>query len=150
MLDNAVNGKNILLYGDGSVRRTFTHIKDVCDNLICGAFSDKCLNDVLNIGGEDMSLQEVAKLIAKKYCVDVEYVEYPDLAMKIETGDTVFDASKLKKVGILATHRFKKWINREKITMNYLNEEYKQRLSVGISNYLIIIVPEALRKAVSV
>ena len=60
MIDNAVKGKNISLYGNGSVRRTFTHIEDVCDNLISGAFSDKCVNDVYNIGGEDMSLWEVA------------------------------------------------------------------------------------------
>ena len=112
MIDNAVKGKNISLYGNGSVRRTFTHIEDVCDNLISGAFSDKCLNDVYNIGGEDMSLWEVAKLIAKKYGVQINCVEYPDLAMKIETGDTVFDASKLKKVGIFATHKFKNWIEK--------------------------------------
>lgn len=101
MLNKAKNGENITLYGNGSARRTFTYIKDLCDILIDGAISEKCMNDVYNIGGKDMSLREIAQIIAKKYGVDIEYVECPNEQMKIETGDTVFDDSKLKELKII-------------------------------------------------
>ncbi len=110
MLSRASAGENITLYGDGSARRTFTHIEDVCVNLIEGAFSDKCVNDVFNIGGENMSLKEAAELIAGEYGVKVENVPYPNIAEMIESGDTVFNAGKLTNVGINQIHRFKDWI----------------------------------------
>ena len=90
MLNKAEAGENITLYGDGSLRRTFTYIKDLCDVLIDGALSEKCVNDVFNIGGENMSLGEAAEMIAEKYGVGIDYVEYPTEQLKIESGDTVF------------------------------------------------------------
>ena len=98
MISKAREGKDILLYGNGEVRRTVTYIEDLCNNLIDSAFSESCLNDIYNIGGEDYSLKEMAELIASKYNVSVEYVPWPDLAMRIESGDTVFDSSKLEKI----------------------------------------------------
>jgi UDP-glucose 4-epimerase len=94
MLGRAQSGKDISLYGNGEIKRTFTHIQDLCDALITGALSKNCINDVYNIGGEDFSLNEIAKNVAKKYNVNVTYVKWPDEALKIETGDTVFDSSK--------------------------------------------------------
>lgn len=110
MLNMASEGKNITLYGNGSTRRTFTHIEDVCTNLIDGAFSDKCVNDVFNIGGEDMSLKKVAELIAREYGVKVENVPYPDIAKMIESGDTVFNAGKLANTGIRSRFKIEEWI----------------------------------------
>lgn len=113
MLSKASKGENISLYGDGSVRRTLTHMEDLCNILIEGAFSDKCLNDTFNIGGEDYSLKEMAELIAKKYNVGVDYVEWPDLALKIESGDTVFDDTKLQRaIGNTINHKFNNWVKR--------------------------------------
>lgn len=97
MLNKAKANQNITLYGDGSARRTFTYIKDLCDILIDGALSDKCLNDVYNIGGENRSLKEVAEIIAKKYGVGIDYIDYPSEQLKIESGDTVFCDEKLKQ-----------------------------------------------------
>ena len=97
MLGKATKGENISLYGDGSVRRTLTYMADLCRALIEGSISDKCINDVFNIGGEDYSLREMAELIAEKYNVGIDYVEYPVLAQKIESGDTVFDDQKLQQ-----------------------------------------------------
>lgn len=97
MLSKAVKGENISLYGDGSLRRTLTYMGDLCNILVEGAFSDKCINDVFNIGGEDYSLKEMAELIASKYGVGIDYVPWPEVALKIESGDTVFDDCKLKQ-----------------------------------------------------
>lgn len=114
MLKKASNGENISLYGDGTVRRTLTYMGDLCNALIEGAFSDKCKNDVFNIGGEDYSLKEMAELIAEKYKVGIDYVDWPAVALKIESGDTVFDDAKLKKVcSIKYNMTFEKWCTNE-------------------------------------
>lgn len=111
MLSRARAGQNINLYGDGSVRRTLTYMGDLCKALIEGAFSTNCRNDVFNIGGEDYSLREMAELISRKYNVGVEYVAWPEVAKKIESGDTVFDDEKLQScIGNLTQSKFIDWI----------------------------------------
>lgn len=111
MLSKASKGENISLYGDGSVRRTLTYMGDLCETLIKGAFSSRCINEVFNIGGEDYSLKEMAELIAGKYSVGIDHVEWPEIALKIETGDTVFDDTKLQSViGNTVRSKFKDWV----------------------------------------
>ncbi len=111
MLKKATNGENITLYGDGAVRRTLTYMGDLCNVMIRGAFDDNCINDIYNIGGEDYSLKEMAELIAQKYSVGVDYVEWPEVAWKIESGDTVFDDSKLRNIlGNIIVSKFADWV----------------------------------------
>lgn len=98
MISKASKGENISLYGDGSVRRTLTYMEDLCKVMLEGAISTSCSNDIYNIGGEDYSLKEMAELIANKYGVGIDYVPYPDTALKIESGDTVFDDTKLNQI----------------------------------------------------
>lgn len=110
MLSKAMKGENISLYGDGSVRRTLTYMGDLCEILIQGAFCDACVNDVYNIGGEDYSLREMAELIAGKYRIGVDYVDYPEVAQKIESGSTVFDDTRLKsRIPVTYHMSFSEW-----------------------------------------
>lgn len=110
MMKCATDKKNITLYGDGSVRRTLTYIGDLCTILTDIGLSKKCMNDVYNIGGEDYSLREMADLIAKRYGVQIESVPYPIVAEKIESGDTVFDDSRLKsQITVEYKMRFSDW-----------------------------------------
>lgn len=110
-LSKAEKGENISLYGDGSQRRTLTYMEDLCNALIQGAESEHLDNDVYNIGGEDYSLDEMAKLIGKYYNVGVSYTEWPEAALKIESGDTVFDSEKLDtKAGITYPMKFEEWV----------------------------------------
>ena len=112
MMKKALSGENITLYGQGEVRRTLTNIQDLCAVLLKGALSEKCLNDVFNIGGEDYSLKEMAQEIAKKYNIQTEYTPWPDDALKIESGSTVFNSKKLDSaINCAYTHTFKDWIS---------------------------------------
>lgn len=108
-----VQGK-INIYGDGSVKRTFTHIADICKIMLeCGIRED-CVNTVYNIGGETFSLGYVARLIADKYNADVSYVPFPEMAYKTESGDTVLNDDKLRKeMNITYQYKFANWIARE-------------------------------------
>lgn len=111
MINKATQGKNITLYGDGRVRRTLTYMGDLCNVLIEGAFNNNCINDIFNIGGEDYSLKEMAELIARKYNVGIDYIEWPEIALKIESGDTVFDDGKIRAAcgNIVYKKKFKDW-----------------------------------------
>ena len=56
-------------------------------------------------------MKEMAELIAKKYGISIDYIPWPDLALKIESGDTVFDSTKLDSIiGQQATMSFSEWI----------------------------------------
>lgn len=113
MLSKAKKGENITLYGDGRLRRTFTYMGDLCNILIAGAMSDKCVNNVFNVGGEDYSLFEIATLVAEKYGVGIDFSLWPEVALKIESGNTVFDSEKLDSlIGRIYGMRFKDWIAR--------------------------------------
>lgn len=111
MIDRAKTGKDICLYGDGEARRTITYIGDLAQILIKGAFTEECLNDVYNVGGENYSLKEIAEAVAAKYKVGVKCIPWPETEKKIETGNTVFDDEKLRGIiGNMAITRFSGWL----------------------------------------
>ncbi len=111
MLRKAQNGENITLYGGGSVRRTLIFIEDLCNLFIKIVDIEECKNDVYNIGGEDYSLKEMAEMIGHSYGVSVKKVKYPEIAEKIESGDTVFNDTKLQKlIHYEYAGRFNGWI----------------------------------------
>lgn len=97
-LSKAESGQNISLYGDGSQRRTFTHISSLVEKIKESFHLSETKSGIFNIGGLNYSLNEAAKIIAHHNSVDVEYADWPSEAKKIESGDTVFDSSKLDEI----------------------------------------------------
>lgn len=113
MFDNAKSGNDIILYGDGSVRRTFTYIEDLCRIMILGSVSSNCVNNVFNIGGEELSLNEIAQMIAEKYKVNVKYKKWPNDAFYIESGHTVFNDEKIKsRIDFHYSESVKNWLKK--------------------------------------
>jgi UDP-glucose 4-epimerase len=110
----ASKGENITIYGDGGLKRTFTHVRDIVQSIFKSVQLKSTINDVYNIGSNDaLSLLEVANLVAQKYGVKVEFVDWPEEALKIESGDTIFDDRKLKKVtNYKYQHSLKQWIDK--------------------------------------
>jgi UDP-glucose 4-epimerase len=108
----AKNNALIILYGTGSIRRTFTHIEDLCRFTILANEHDKAINEVFNIPGDNLSLYEVAFLIATRFGATVKCVEWPEFDSRMETGSTVFDSTKLLvalKTELI--HSFYDWVN---------------------------------------
>ena len=94
-IKQAESGGPITLYGDGEIRRTFTHVADICEAVAFLAEADA--QGVFNVGGVTCSLGEVAELIARTKGVEVKYVPWPDVALRLESGSTFFDSTRLDK-----------------------------------------------------
>ena len=94
-LKMALEGKDITLYGGGNLKRTFTHLEDLCYQMVEGAFNVNSDNKIYNIGGETYSLYEVASFIAKRYHVNVVTTPWPEADLRLESGHTFFDDSSI-------------------------------------------------------
>lgn len=95
-LNQAVHKKQILLYGKGEIKRTFSHIYDLCNQIYKTIISESSVNEIFNIGGEPFSLYDIATCISKRSGASIDFVEWPDRDLKIESGDTYFDDRKIK------------------------------------------------------
>ena len=110
-LTQAKNNKPITLYGGGALKRTFTSVSDISNQIINVSEQESSNTEAYNIGGETFSLIEIANLISKKYNVSVKHVEFPELALKLESGDTIFDSSKIEKLTNINQVSLLDWIN---------------------------------------
>lgn len=95
-IKQAKAGKDITLYGGGTIKRTFTHMEDLCSQVINGAFKEDSNGVIYNIGGETLSLHDAAEIIAKKFGVSVTAVPWPERDLRIESDHTYFDDTKIK------------------------------------------------------
>jgi len=101
----------ITLYGDGSQKRTFTHVLDICSQIIAASTQSEQTNKVYNIGGETFSLKEIAVTFSEFFDISINHIEWPELALKMESGDTVFDESKIRKlIKYQLQYNLKDWI----------------------------------------
>lgn len=95
-IKQAKMGNDITLYGDGTIKRTFTHMEDLCFQIVEGAFKPNSNGEIYNIGGETLSLKEAAEIIAAKFSTNVSTVPWPKKDLCIESGHTYFDDSKIQ------------------------------------------------------
>lgn len=101
----ASQGKDITLYGGGHIKRTFTHIADLCEIIVKVSLLSESNGEIYNIGGEIYSLKEAAESVARLYGTKVVGVEWPNKDLRIESGHTYFDDSKVQ--GVLGGYKYK-------------------------------------------
>jgi len=113
-IGKASKGENITIYGDGSLKRTFSHVSDIVQVIFDSLSLFETVGQIYNIGSnDDLSLLEVAQVVAKKYGASVEFVDWPEAALEIESGDTIFDGSKLQQVtSYQYQHRLTDWLEK--------------------------------------
>jgi len=116
-LDQARRGEDLVVFGNGAQRRTLTHVADIAAMMVAGARDERTNRQVLNLGGPDeLSVREIADVIAGAYGVSVREAPWPELAARIESGDTVFDATRLEGwIGRDYRYRFQEWVRRESV-----------------------------------
>lgn len=86
----------ITLFGDGSLRRTFSHVQDICVQIQACANRPETNAQAYNVAGESFSLQQVAEWIAERFGARVLHAPWPEREAAIESGDTVFDDAKIR------------------------------------------------------
>ena len=113
-LNKAANKENITLFGNGDLKRTFTHVDDITQIIMRSLDKSISKNKIYNIGSNDnLSLLEVANLVANKNNIGVDFMEWPEAALKIESGDTIFDDAQVKKdLKYDYKNSVKNWINK--------------------------------------
>ncbi|MBI2067958.1 MAG: GDP-mannose 4,6-dehydratase [Deltaproteobacteria bacterium] len=66
-VDQALTGKPITVYGDGSQTRTFTYVQDVVKALVKLIETSRAIGQVVNVGGnEEVSILNLAKRVKEK------------------------------------------------------------------------------------
>lgn len=109
-IQQAKSTGRICLYGDGKIRRTLTHIDDLCRIIVLAAEHPNTVNRTYNVPGENMSLHDTALHIAAKFKANIEYLPWPELDARIESGSTVFDGVELlKTLNSEIRHRYRDW-----------------------------------------
>ena len=109
-IKQAVDAGGIRLYGDGHLRRTFTHIDDVCRAIVMSSTHAEFENEVVNVPGEDLSLLEAAELIAAQLNATITFTPWPTFDHSVESGSTVFDGRKfLQRIPNVITRRMDEW-----------------------------------------
>jgi UDP-glucuronate decarboxylase len=97
-LDQAINGKDITIYGDGTQTRTFCYIEDNLDVVESILNNNMVPNEVLNIGNNiEISMLDLAKKIINITQSNSKIIHLPSL----EEGDMTRrqpDISKMKKI----------------------------------------------------
>ena len=102
----------ITLFGDGSIRRTFSHVSDIAAAMVATISQPKTENEIYNVGGENRSLLQAAQLVADKFGAQIKFLDWPEQALRLESGDTVFDDSKLHKAtGYNYRHTLAGWLS---------------------------------------
>lgn len=89
-------GKDITLYGGGTIKRTFTHMEDLCYQIVEGAMKKESDGKIYNIGGETLSLRQAAEIVASKFGTNVVSVPWPERDLRIESDHTYFDDTKIQ------------------------------------------------------
>lgn len=99
MVQQALAGRPLTIYGDGEQLRDFIFVEDLVDAMLMAGENSSTDGEAYNIGcGTGVSIRSVAELIVRTVGSGrVEHVPWPPLAQAIETGDFVADYSKFQK-----------------------------------------------------
>jgi UDP-glucuronate 4-epimerase len=57
-------GKPLVLFGDGSIERDFTHVSDVCDGLLAALSADAAVGEAINLGHhQPVAIGELVRML---------------------------------------------------------------------------------------
>ncbi len=93
-----IEGKPILVFGDGKQVRDFNYVDDVVEALLLAAASDEANGEIYNLGAEDpISLKDTAELMIGIYGNgSYEIVPFPSDRKIIDIGDYYADYRKIR------------------------------------------------------
>jgi len=95
---NAMEGKEIKIFGDGSQMRDYIYVDDLADAFISASVANKNSGEVFNVGSGTGTMfkymvENIIEIVGKG---KINYVPWPDNYLNVETGDYVTDITKIK------------------------------------------------------
>ena len=93
----AIEGKEIPIYGDGTQLRDTNYVDDVVEVLLLAGLSEEANGEVFNLGGEPASVVDLARTITELAGGRYKLIPFPESAKVIEIGDYVADSTKARK-----------------------------------------------------
>jgi UDP-glucose 4-epimerase len=95
----AIEGREIQIYGDGSQQRDFVFVDDAADAFLRAGTSNACNGEVFNVGGDDpISHRDlVARLIELAGSGSVRFVDWPPEKKRIDIGSFYTDSTKFRQ-----------------------------------------------------
>jgi len=96
---NAMEDKEIVIYGNGEQIRDYIFVEDLADAFILASDDENISNEVFNLGSgtgtrfKDM-VQSVVETVGKG---KIKFVPWPPDYLNVETGDYITDISKIKQ-----------------------------------------------------
>jgi len=96
---NLVEGKPVLVFGDGAQLRDFNYVDDVVEAMLLAAMSDKANGEIFNLGSQEViNLKDLAVNIAGMHPGGrYEIVPFPPERKAIDIGDYYSDFTKIKQ-----------------------------------------------------
>jgi UDP-glucose 4-epimerase len=94
----AVEGEELLIFGDGSQRRDFTYVDDAVDAFLLAGARPEADGEVFNLGGDPpVSLLELAELLLDAAGGgSFRLIPFPEERRSIDIGDYFADDSKIR------------------------------------------------------
>lgn len=92
-----LEGKPIIIYGDGNQLRDYNYVDDAVDALLLAGQSNNCCGEVLNLGSKEVfSLTETAQVFLDLFPGGkVEYIPFPEDRKRIDIGDYQGDYTRI-------------------------------------------------------
>jgi UDP-glucose 4-epimerase len=97
---NLIEGKPILIYGDGTQLRDFNYVDDTVDALLKAAIASEANGQVFNLGSKEyINLKDLAALMVQLYpSGHYEVVPFPSELKAIDIGDYYSDYTKANQI----------------------------------------------------
>jgi UDP-glucose 4-epimerase len=91
-----LQGRQPIIYGDGEQKRCFSFVQDDIDCLEKLAFQDNVVGEVVNIGPDEefITINELAKLIAKLLSFPLDPIYLPDRPMEVKLASCSADKAR--------------------------------------------------------
>ena len=96
---NAMEDKEIMIFGDGSQMRDYIFVEDLADAFIKASIEDKTSGEIFNVGSgigakfKDM-VESIIGIVGKG---KIKNVPWPSDYLNVETGDYITDITKIQK-----------------------------------------------------
>ncbi len=92
--NQALTEKKITIFGDGNQRKTYTQMIDICEAFRRLIEADHLKYDNYNLGGQSLSINDVASEIAKDSGAEIVHVSWPDIYKATDGGSVVFNSDR--------------------------------------------------------